>query len=814
MIFASIILLLLPLATYAQATTRYVSTSGLDSNSCSASTSTSTPKLTIASGIGCMTAGDILYIRGGTYNESINVTQYHIPSGTSWSNAVTIASYPGETATVGLGISIRDNVDASIVSYVIFDRLIVIDPGQGSGTQSGDSPYFIGGNSHHIRLSNSEVTNAATNLIFITDTTTYIEVVNCRVHDAPITAGSDGRTGSSYGFYIYGRHMLIDGNTIYHNTGYGIHHYHSGDSGVSDNIIRNNIVYDNAYNDGERNLSNGGILVTSGSNNQVYNNLIYNNGGVGLSIGAYGGSNYQAYNNTITNNGYIGVTAGGGGVSFGADTVLENNIVFGNNNYQLFDQNPGGTTTNRNVTTDPHFTNVSAHDFTLQADSTAIDAGLTIGAVPTDIVGVTRPQGNGYDIGAYERVAGPPPPPPVGTAVTVYVATTGDDSRSCTTAQNIATPFLTLLKALSCLTAPGSTVYLRAGTYTGIGIETNVNPIASGLDWNTPTRIAGYAQEVVTINISSGGKAFAFQSATNDHYIILDRLIINMQGGDNGLLFYPGVHHIRFQNGEIKNTTYAPIYINSATNIEVLKNLIHDWTAAGTVGVAIVGNSNNILVNGNEIYSAPGMGIVADNGIAPSGTISTITINGNKIHGVGVTDSVAGIRIGGANNLTSTIVNNILYNNYAGLKITTGIDGLLVYNNTFYAQTAQAIVVDSGAVNTQLKNNLMFSNGTTITDNGTGTIVATNRTDNPTFVDAAAGNFNLQATSTAIDTGTTLSIASPDYANKVRPQNASYDVGALEFVGVPEQGGPPGNVPSGGAQRTEMMWMSRGMFHR
>jgi hypothetical protein len=48
------------------------------------------------------------------------------------------------------------------------------------------------------------------------------------------------------------------------------------------------------------------------------------------------------------------------------------------------------------------FVNVEAHDYALEEASPAIDAGVTIPEVATDITGAQRPHGRGYDIGAYE----------------------------------------------------------------------------------------------------------------------------------------------------------------------------------------------------------------------------------------------------------------------------------------------------------------------------------------------------------------------------------------------------------------------------
>jgi len=40
----------------------------------------------------------------------------------------------------------------------------------------------------------------------------------------------------------------------------------------------------------------------------------------------------------------------------------------------------------------------------LKSGSPAINAGTTLSDVPTDILGVKRPQGAGYDIGCYEAL--------------------------------------------------------------------------------------------------------------------------------------------------------------------------------------------------------------------------------------------------------------------------------------------------------------------------------------------------------------------------------------------------------------------------
>src|SRR5262249_38370182 len=70
----------------------YVATSGNDAVSCTTTRNDATPKRTISNAIGCLGAGDTLYIRAGTYDEQI---QDRTSFGTA-TRPITIAGYPGD----------------------------------------------------------------------------------------------------------------------------------------------------------------------------------------------------------------------------------------------------------------------------------------------------------------------------------------------------------------------------------------------------------------------------------------------------------------------------------------------------------------------------------------------------------------------------------------------------------------------------------------------------------------------------------------------------------------------------------------------
>ena len=76
---------------------------------------------------------------------------------------------------------------------------------------------------------------------------------------------------------------------------------------------------------------------------------------------------------------------------------------------------------------DPKFTSISGRDFSLEGNSPGIDAGQTQGnPFNIDMIGVSRPQGSAFDMGAYEYSSNPNPDmtPPEVTGASIANATT------------------------------------------------------------------------------------------------------------------------------------------------------------------------------------------------------------------------------------------------------------------------------------------------------------------------------------------------------------------------------------------------------
>ena len=162
------------------------------------------------------------------------------------------------------------------------------------------------------------------------------------------------------------------------------------------------------------------IIVARGTGNQIYNNLLYNNG-AGLSqaysIEVYHALNTEIYNNTIYNSGVDGILID----PEGDGTIVRNNIAYGHSSGDYVNNGTRSTADHNLLGTNPMFMNSAAGNFDLQSGSPALNSGMTLSSVTRDFRGTLRPQGNAYDIGAFEVSAGGTqtgaPAPPTGVRI-------------------------------------------------------------------------------------------------------------------------------------------------------------------------------------------------------------------------------------------------------------------------------------------------------------------------------------------------------------------------------------------------------------
>lgn len=458
----TIILTLLTIlfAQSAYATTYYVATNGSDVN---AGTNLNSPFKTVQKALGFVKAGDTINIRGGTYNESIKL----MTSGTAQA-PITIQNYNNETVTINSGGSQTLSVSALRIGYYTIEGIKFIATYR-TGDQKNASMNFQGGwlaetakngGNDGFILKNCYVQGAVrfygqsnlmegcevygNNKAFVTGVADWWAPSHDNTYRNNVIHSFSGRGFWSMS-YVVGD--VIEGNKVYDCSTMGIDL--DGASHPDQNaIVKGNEVYniaggqgvgillENAFNcqiDGNRihDVGHEGIQVfvygtgcgfqsdaeyrNTNINTTLMNNIIYNvNGGDKGGINAYSARGVNVYGNTIYN-------ARGAGIKLNTNCgyscsnwIIENNILY-KNDQTISGSSPGGTIKN-NLTTNPQFVDEANDDFHLKATSPAIDAGVSIPALKYDFDGVSRPQGSGYDIGAYEyagaktsaTVPGPP----------------------------------------------------------------------------------------------------------------------------------------------------------------------------------------------------------------------------------------------------------------------------------------------------------------------------------------------------------------------------------------------------------------------
>ena len=341
----------------------------------------------------CLSSGDTLNIKAGTYKEAINGNS--LPSGSSYAKTTTIQGYSTDLVTItGGGIGFSNQGQTS--RYIVFKN-ITVDGGNGANFQGAGAGVVGGGNGgtiDHIKWENIEIKN-----IYCSDScaqgfqlggddgaASFLWVTRAKVHDG-------GKDFHDHCFYVEASNSIVEYSECYNWKGYGIHNYGPSPK-PSNNIFRYNYIHSVGL---DQATTAFGIILTSGDGNQAYGNIIANSQN-GINFGS---NNNLIYNNTIYGNGvgFGGACCYGairGGV--GSGNVIKNNVVFNNRINTIDTVGTIGTVSSNNLLTNPSFTNAAGNDFSLQSGSAAIDAGTA--SIST---GVTVPfNGLAPDIGAFE----------------------------------------------------------------------------------------------------------------------------------------------------------------------------------------------------------------------------------------------------------------------------------------------------------------------------------------------------------------------------------------------------------------------------
>lgn len=311
------------------------------------------------------------------------------------------------TARYGGGVAVQAAASATLHGNKILDNQTEIGGGismGGGGVYVYQAAATIEGN----RIADNQVTDSASlqvygGGVFLNDVTT-VDLIGNEIADNQV----QGRNGGGGGIaMIQGGDVRIEHNKVMGNSRDTITHGGSAID-IDNDPARSNVGIDwnwIADNTG----GNAAVAILTAGRVWLRNNVIAGNEGNGLLL-LYATDNLWANNNTLADN-------SGSGVSLLNSTLdLRNTILAFNAGYGLYMQEstviqdynaawgngdgPSNSAVIFLVEADPLFFGGDNDPYALRPGSPCLDAGTGCGGISYN--GLLRPQGSGYDIGAYE----------------------------------------------------------------------------------------------------------------------------------------------------------------------------------------------------------------------------------------------------------------------------------------------------------------------------------------------------------------------------------------------------------------------------
>jgi hypothetical protein len=413
--------------------TYYVATNGSDSNS----GTLDAPWLTIQYAADTMRAGDTVYIRGGVYCENVTTAQ----SGSSSGNIV-FSNYPGETPVIdGTGVDANNGfiIDQNYIklsgvevrnwnhnviwvenaAYFEISDCVVHDAASGIGIAYGSHDFVLNRVvAHHFDLYGFDVSTSG-----------GADCYNGTFNDCTAHTGRD-REQNVDGFalghgtqhdFVFNRcitHDVYDGfdisardTTLNRCSAYDC--WNGGYKLWQDNIrlvncigmssAGSNVELDWDEQPGITTLTNctfynaGSFNVwveNSGDSLHMCNCILAGGDNIGLAFEQMGVTNYQGDYNLFHNDNPNRAVVVGYSDEFSLAQLASGEWTA----YSGQDAHSIVVYSDADIFVDP-----PVFDLHLSPASPAIDSGTGAGAPSEDFDGRGRPQGNGYDIGAYER---------------------------------------------------------------------------------------------------------------------------------------------------------------------------------------------------------------------------------------------------------------------------------------------------------------------------------------------------------------------------------------------------------------------------
>ncbi len=552
----------------------------------------------------------------------------------------------------------------------------------------------------------------------------------------------------------------------------------------------------------------GGAWQGTLNNCLLYGNSAYNGGGT------YGSTlnNCTLATNSST---YLGGGSYGGSLS---NCIVYFNTGNGPNYYASAMTNCCTTPSpsSGNITSDPQFVSVAASNFHLKATSPCIDKGNNLFVrSPADLDGNPRIVNGTVDMGAYEyRGAGSP-------NLIWYVAPSGSDTAPGT---NWVTAKHTILGAIDH-TQDGDTVIVSNGIYATGGRTVG--------GWSLTNRVA--ITNAITVQSVNGPLVTAIKGAwdslnTNGDaavrcvYLGINAVLsgftltngatraagnpISEQDGGGVWCETSGMVTNCILSGNAATNSGGGSYQGTLNNCTFLGNMAAYGGASSqsTLWNCMLTGNNAIQNGGGVCYGMLNTCVLSSNssvyygGGSSYATLSNCTLSGNSaMYGGGSAYDVllngctlsgnSAIYYGGAD-WASTLCNCLISGNTAGQS--GGGSYLGTLNNCTVAGNS-APSMGGGSFNSAINNSIVWSNSAATEANNWGSTLryscttpdpggTGNTTNDPQFVNAAASNHHLRASSPCIDRGTNQYVqGTTDLDGSPRIIRGTVDMGAYEF---------------------------------
>jgi hypothetical protein len=422
---------------------------------------------------------------------------------------------------------------------------------------------------------------------------------------------------------------------------------------------------------------------------------------------------------------------------------------------------------------------------------------------------------------------------------TYYVSTTGNDN----SVGSSTAPFATLQHAMLSL-EPGDTLNVESGSYGGFIAGWDSVPASSGdrygtIDGTASAPITIQADPSATpgsviINNPNNKTQAGIDLEPGINYVTISGLVID--GTSGGIAKYPNKGEgIKIadandivENCIIKNINYGQgILADNADNVVLQGNMVSGTGDQGNPdyghGIYLSGTLNGAVVQGNVIYNNTYIGIHVNGDLSEGGTglVTNAVIRGNQIfnngqNGInadGLQSSVIennliygyqdyGITLyqsdAAAPSQNNVIVNNTIVSTAAGadsaVRILDGSTGNKVLNSILLGGGGVALRISSNSVSGLISDYNVTSGTYQSDDTGATQTFSQWRgstgedthsftaTQSQLFVNAASNNYQLSATSPAINAGTALDAPSTDLLGYPRPSDGGYDIGCYQHL--------------------------------